>query len=152
MSSCPKVCKGNKEAKNDDALAVESNQWKGKGKDGKGKDGKRKGKVGPCWSCGGPHMKKECPQQKEKGEEKNGSHSNSGKLAFSANVVDDDNIAFLVGIEEVKDIPLLETSVRVEVVEMLEDFFGADVDELEGESGDCAGLSDSDEEDYITHV
>ncbi|KXN83211.1 hypothetical protein AN958_01725, partial [Leucoagaricus sp. SymC.cos] len=73
-----------------DALSVEGNgKEKGKGK-----------KKGPCWKCGGLHMKRECPELEGEEENKSRAKSESSKWGKSANVMattwDNNDVAFTV--------------------------------------------------------
>jgi len=83
----------------DNALAFEM-RGKEKGK-GRWKDKGKKRKRGLCWTCGGDHFKKECPDRNRKNEKgRNG--SNTKLLGNNANTVEkDDDYAFTV--EETSD-------------------------------------------------
>lgn len=114
----------------DDAMSV----------DHKGK-GKRKDGPGPCWKCGGPHLKRDCPKKKKDSDEKSDKGSGNDKARNSANAVDDDDAAFTV-----EEIPRL---IHTEIVELGE-FFEEDL-EFEGEQDEaCATIVEL--EDDATHV
>ncbi|KXN91618.1 hypothetical protein AN958_12673 [Leucoagaricus sp. SymC.cos] len=133
----------------DNALSVEGDgKWKGKGK-----------KKGPCWKCGGPHMRQECPELEEKGDEVK-VKSESSKSGESANVMastwDDDNAAFTVeaaddNILTMDDIGSysnrfeVELEVDIGTSEIEQDLFGKDEGEFAGEPENAWELSVSDD-------
>lgn len=81
----------------DDALGVEAEN-KGKSKAKEKSKGKEK-KKGPCWICGGEHLKKDCPKRKDKKEE--GSKKDQSTSANVTTEGGDDDESFAVDVEEV---------------------------------------------------
>lgn len=135
------------EGPSDDAMIVETGgKWKGKGK------GKTKEK-GPCYSCGGAHWKRECPERKKGGEKSAPAKPTAAKPIGGAHaVLDEEDVSFAVEIAEIDEDQEAKISVHADVVDMLEDWFGEEDEEIEEEGVECAYMSDSDDEEVAGQV